>query len=59
MIERGVAAMEQVALPSSSAAAVGPRSFYPLTEVWTLESVDEWSMVTDDEDQNVNNEEDV
>ena len=59
VIERGVAAMETMALPSSSAAAGGPRSFQPLTEVWTLDSVDEWSMVTDEEDQNVNNEEHV
>ena len=59
VIERGVAVMEAMTLPSSSAAAVGPRSFQPLTEVWSLDAVDEWSMVSDDEDQNVNNEEDV
>ena len=60
VIERGLAALEANEPASSSTAAHGPRAFQPLAEVWSLDAVDEWSMVTDDdEDQNANNADDV
>ena len=60
VIERGLAALEANEPASSSTASHGPRAFQPLTEIWSLDAVDEWSMVTDeDEDQNANNADDV
>ena len=58
IIRRGVAALE----PASSSSGYDsqlPRSFLPLTEDWDLPLVDEWALVTDDEeDENINNDDD-
>ena len=58
IIRRGVTALE----PASSSSGYDsqlPRSFLPLTEDWDLPLVDEWALVTDDEeDENINNDDD-
>ena len=58
IIRRGVAALE----PASSSSGYDhplPRSFLPLTEDWDLPLVDEWALLTDDEeDENINNDDD-
>ena len=58
IIRRGVAALEPASSSSGNDPPL-PRSFLPLTEDWDLPLVDEWALVTDDEeDENINNDDD-